>query len=372
MERFFLFSLSILLLTFIAYGEEEIYLKENKNELIFSNAKLSLHFSRENGFLMSIFYKPSNIQILTNSEHRPPLDIKVEGEWLEEKLALKEVIKGRGISLEGKWKFSIDPEDKGLAEGWQLASCDDRKWNELNIPGMWEDFGYTQIYPNSPSPEWKPYNGYAFVRRNVILPSEWEGKDLLLYIGAIDDFDWVYFNGQLIGHTGEETPNWWEKHRVYVIPRELVKWGKENLLAIRIYDRGGEGGIRGPIFIVKKEDWEELRCPIKLVDYKIEDEGKRKKLEIRSRVGDWIIESEYILYPQSDLIMREGRVIYEGKENPHISDLRFSLSEIRLGEKGDFWFMIPSNFPPRRYKFEGEERTINDDYAWSSNRCVIV
>ncbi|MGC8843117.1 MAG: alpha-amylase family glycosyl hydrolase, partial [bacterium] len=186
------------------------------------------------------------------------------------------------------------------------------------------------------------------------------------------DFDWVYFNGQLIGHTGEETPNWWEKHRVYVIPRELVKWGKENLLAIRIYDRGGEGGIRGPIFIVKKEDWEELRCPIKLVDYKIEDEGKRKKLEIRSRVGDWIIESEYILYPQSDLIMREGRVIYEGKENPHISDLRFSLSEIRLGEKGDFWFMIPSNFPPRRYKFEGEERTINDDYAWSSNRCVIV
>ncbi|MGB9608452.1 MAG: hypothetical protein ACPL7E_07940, partial [bacterium] len=156
MERFFLFSFSILLLTFIAYGEEEIYLKENKNELIFSNAKLSLHFSRENGFLMSIFYKPSNIQILTNSEHRPPLDIKVEGEWLAEKLALKEVIKGRGISLEGKWKFSIDPEDKGLSEGWQLASYNDSKWSELNIPGMWEDFGYTQIYPNSPSPEWKP------------------------------------------------------------------------------------------------------------------------------------------------------------------------------------------------------------------------
>jgi glycosidase len=368
-----LFFLPLFLLTcFASANNKEFSLWENPKEIIFSNSKVALHFSKESGFLNSIFYLPLKLQVLGYGKGTSSLDIRVEGEWLVEKRALKEAVKNKCISLEGIWKFSLDPEDKGEKEGWHLPSFDDRNWADFPAPAMWEDLGYTEVYPNSPSPDWKPYNGYAFLRKRITIPEDWKGRDLLLYVGAIDDFDWVYFNGELIGKTGEETPNWWEKPRIYSIPQRLVKWGEENIISIRIYDRGGEGGIRGPLFIIKKEDWESLGSPVKLLNYELKDEKNGKRLVIRSKVGDWVLESSYLLLPKSDIILRDGKIIYEGKEKPHISNLRFSLVGIRIGNKSDCWFMIPSNFPPTKYKFEKEGRVISDNIAWSSNRCVMM
>jgi len=369
--------LLILFFPFLLFGlglanNKEFSLLENPKEIIFSNSKVALHFSKESGFLNSIFYLPLNLQVLGCGKGTSSLDIQVEGEWLVEKQALKEAVKDKCLSLEGTWKFSLDPEDKGMKEGWHLITFDDSKWADFPLPAMWEDLGYTQVYPNSPSPDWKPYNGYAFLRKKITIPQDWKGKDLLLFIGAVDDFDWVYFNGKLIGKTGGETPNWWEKPRIYTIPKELMKWGEDNIISLRIYDRGGEGGVRGPLFIIRKDEWEALGNPIKLAHYEVKKEGNGEKLIIRSKVGDWVIENSYLLLPQSDVIVREGKIIYEGKENPHISNLRFSLAGIRIGDKGDCWFMIPSNFPPLKYKFEKEGRIINDDNSWSGNRCVLM
>ena len=368
---FLLLIFSLILASGLA-NNREFSLLENSKEIIFSNSKVALHFSKESGFLNSIIYLPLKLQILGYGKGTSSLDIQVEGEWLVEKQALKEAVKDKCFSLEGTWKFAIDPENKGEKEGWHLPSFDDSKWADFPAPAMWEDLGYTQVYPHSPSPDWKPYNGYAFLRKKISIPEEWKGKDLLLYIGAVDDFDWVYFNGELIGKTGEETQNWWEKPRIYAIPQRLIKWGGENVISIRIYDRGGEGGLRGPLFIIKKEDWESLGNPIKLLNYELKEEKNGKRLVIRSKVGDWVIESSYLLLPKNDVILRDGGIIYEGKEKPHISNLRFSLSGIRIGDKSNCWFMIPSNFPPLRYKFEKEGRIVNDDNSWSGNRCVIM
>lgn len=351
---------------------EDIYIKESPSEIIFGNSQIDLHFFKENGFLSAVFYKPLNLQVIGHGDTTSPIDIQKEGQWLVEKEALREAIKERGLILEGKWKLALDPEDKGLQEGWYKEVYDDSKWDDFPLPSTWEKLGYNQVFSSSPSPSWEPYNGYAFLRKRVIIPEDWAGKDLLLYIGAVDDFDWVYINGELIGHTGEETRNWWETSRIYTIPAKLIRFGGNNNICIRIYDRGGEGGVYGPIFLIKKEDWENLKSPVKLINYETRDVREGKQLLIRSGVGDWVIESQYTIYPRSDVVIRDGRIIYKGRESPHISYLRFTLAGILIGKKEDCWYIIPSNFPPRKYKLEQEGRTIVDDYAWSGNRCVIL
>ncbi|MBC7326780.1 hypothetical protein H5T87_01525 [bacterium] len=372
MEKILVSLFTILILTLSSAKAEEIFLKENSNDIIFGNSLISLHFSKADGFLRSLIYQPLNLQIIGRGDSSSTLDIRVDGQWLVEKLAIREALKNKSVYIEGKWRFALDPENVGLQQGWHKVEFDDSKWDEISLPGTWEKAGYTQVFPSSPSPTWSPYNGFAFFRRKVFIPKEWKDKELLIYLGSIDDFDWVYFNGELIGHTGDQVPNWWETPRHYVIPPNLVKFGEENTISLRVYDRGGEGGVMGPIFLIKKDDWDGLGNPIKLVGYEVKNEGKGKKLIVRSGIGDWILENHYTIFPGTDVVLREGRIVYNGSESPHISDLRFSLDGVLIGDKEDCWWTIPSNFPPKRYRFEQEGRTISDDYSWSSNRCVLV
>ena len=70
------------------------------------------------------------------------------------------------------------------------------------------------------------------------------GKDGTLALGAIDDFDTTYFNGQQVGATGNEQPNWWEAQRRYKVPGSLIKAGR-NVIAIRVWNQTGPGGMTG-------------------------------------------------------------------------------------------------------------------------------
>jgi hypothetical protein len=47
-----------------------------------------------------------------------------------------------------------------------------------------------------------------------------------------------------VGHTGIETPNWWQTPRRFAVPGKLVKPGK-NVIAVRLFDRFNDGGFAG-------------------------------------------------------------------------------------------------------------------------------
>ena len=56
----------------------------------------------------------------------------------------------------------------------------------------------------------------------------------------------TYFNGHLIGKTGEFPPEFnsaWNPFRQYQIPVDLVRWGEKNLIMVRVYEKEGNGGI---------------------------------------------------------------------------------------------------------------------------------
>ena len=72
-----------------------------------------------------------------------------------------------------------------------------------------------------------------------MIPDEWEGHDLTLSLGIVDDFDDTYWNGELVG-----SGRIWNKNRVYLIPARLVKAGKATI-SIRNTDDHGNGGLYG-------------------------------------------------------------------------------------------------------------------------------
>ena len=132
-----------------------------------------------------------------------------------------------------EWKELLNQGGNGIAEKWMSGEGDG--WQAIEVPGAWESAGITEL---------SEFDGVLWYVREVDIPNDWAGQALTLKLGAIDDLDATYFNGQMIGHTGTDTHNHWMHPRVYHIPGEMVTAGKA-VLAVRVVDTGGSGGIIG-------------------------------------------------------------------------------------------------------------------------------
>lgn len=134
------------------------------------------------------------------------------------------------------WKFS-----SGDNAEWAAPAFNDSQWRSIKPGIVWEQQGFPI------------YDGYAWYRATFTIPSKYR-KDaetyggLSLQLGKIDDADITYFNGELIGKSGEFPPDFltkWDISREYTIPASLIRWDKPNTLAVRVYDGSGNGGIYG-------------------------------------------------------------------------------------------------------------------------------
>jgi len=138
--------------------------------------------------------------------------------------------------LDNQWKFTAGDDSSRMRPAF-----DDSKWVNARIGELWENWGFQN------------HNGYGWYRKQVVISSKFK-KDavknggLILKLARIDDADNTYFNGTLIGKTGEFPPNYvgrYDVDRVYAIPANLVLWDKPNVIAVRVYDQSGGGGIYG-------------------------------------------------------------------------------------------------------------------------------
>ncbi len=97
---------------------------------------------------------------------------------------------------------------------------------------------------------------YAWYRIRFTLPksllSSSDLKECVRFsLGKFDDVDETYLNGTLIGKTGrmENDPKGyasaWDAERNYDVPvsSKLLKWDAENVIAVRVYNKSGNGGM---------------------------------------------------------------------------------------------------------------------------------
>ena len=109
----------------------------------------------------------------------------------------------------------------------QAADFNDADWKEMNIPQRIETAGLN-------------IDGVVWFRTSVNIKSAQAGKKGILSLGPIDDSDVTYVNGRQVGTTLKMNT----EKRLYQIPAGLLKAG-ENVIAIRMEDNGGGGGIYG-------------------------------------------------------------------------------------------------------------------------------
>jgi len=135
-------------------------------------------------------------------------------------------------SLAGDWLFRT-----GHDPAWASPFRERRNWYRLTVPGAWERHGYPG------------YNGHAWYRLPLFVSSQLAGQDLGVDLGMIGDSDEVFLNGRRVGATGSPPPRLDRAplaRRFYPLPREAVRFGEHNELAIHVYNTARFGGLLGP------------------------------------------------------------------------------------------------------------------------------
>ncbi|MBN1383403.1 MAG: fibronectin type III domain-containing protein [Elusimicrobia bacterium] len=137
--------------------------------------------------------------------------------------------------LTGQWLFR-----KGSKSSWSKIDYDDSSWEKILVPERWEE-------------EYPEYDGFGWYRFGLIIPSELKDEPLFLFLGGVDDTDETYFNGVKIGSSGRMPPGFhtaWDQKRQYDIPSDIINYGQKNIIAVKVYDKTGDGGIvREPVKI---------------------------------------------------------------------------------------------------------------------------
>ncbi len=124
-----------------------------------------------------------------------------------------------------------------LAEWYEkLAKADNpnqSKWFKVQNPQVWSKVN-----------ELKNYHGSAKYRREITIPKKWQGKELIVELGQLDEIDITTCNGVKIGHTAS-----WSLERKYNIPKVISTGTNKLTFEINLVNLYGDGG-----FLAKPEN----------------------------------------------------------------------------------------------------------------------
>ena len=145
------------------------------------------------------------------------------------------------LSLDGTWEFMTRPVD--FASGHCMDP--DAEWTdsrEICVPGCWEAQGVGK--GPAESTEWdyyrsrsvtgqtallrNVYNGNAWYRKRIDVPTEWAGQKIWLAVGGVRSVGWFYVNGERAALVDSFCGTY--KYDV----TDLVKPGEVNLVAVRV------------------------------------------------------------------------------------------------------------------------------------------
>ncbi len=119
-----------------------------------------------------------------------------------------------------------------ISQGWRLSLED----NEDFAKPEYDDSSWSQV--NTPGNFFKEQKKQrVWVRKAFIIPEHYRGKNIALLLGKIVESDCTYINGHLIGCTGRWHPDFfssWNTERYYFIPPSLIKYGENNVIAMRV------------------------------------------------------------------------------------------------------------------------------------------
>ena len=145
------------------------------------------------------------------------------------------------MSLNGSWKFSwVKDADARPTDFWKTG-FDDKGWNDLPVPGLWELHGYGDpIYVNigyawrnqfKNNPPYVPTenNHVGSYRKEIMVPASWKGKDIIAHFGSVTSNMYLWVNGKYVGYSEDS------KLEAEFNLTPYLKAGQKNLIAFQIF-----------------------------------------------------------------------------------------------------------------------------------------
>jgi len=167
------------------------------------------------------------------------------------------------IDLSRNWRFSPDKNGRGMTEKWYAVDYDDTHWDTLHAGERWEDQGYPDL------------DGVAWYRKRVNVPADWRGKDVWIKFGAVNDAYVLYLNGERMSTYGDSHYSFAGKPS-FTRVTEKIRYGKPNLIAVRVDDWGKSGGLwRLPVIMTTDQAETRLFKPLSDKPFDPEKEGYR-------------------------------------------------------------------------------------------------
>jgi hypothetical protein len=243
-------------------------------------------------------------------------------------------------------KFKI-----GNDQNWSQPGFDDSHWQKINPSKVWDDQGI------------KLTNDFAWYRIHILIPSSlstrsFQKDSLRIFLAKIDDADETYFNGILIGKKGS-FPNdatgyitAWAEIREYHIAANKVKWDHDNVLAVKVYNGDGPGGIFGGTPFINMIDL------IDGVEMKIEaaESNNMNKIAVPVSVSKTIKQSVSGTLKIKVTESEEGKIVKDESKQLTVSIDHKSVAEIEL---------------PKNKRFEIEVK-FTEAKTWKSKTASLV
>ncbi|MBR6283345.1 MAG: DUF4981 domain-containing protein [Muribaculaceae bacterium] len=117
---------------------------------------------------------------------------------------------------------------------------DDSQWGVMPVPGMWElngwsdpvyvniGFAWRGHFKNQPPKVPDTDNHVGFYRRQVVVPTGWQGKQVIAHFGSVTSNIYLWVNGHFVGYAEDSKVAAEFDVTPYLIP------GRSNLIAFQV------------------------------------------------------------------------------------------------------------------------------------------
>lgn len=117
------------------------------------------------------------------------------------------------MTLNGTWKFNWVQNADQRPTDFYKVDFNDKGWDNIQVPAVWELNGYGDpIYVNVGYP-WRsqyknnpPYvptvnNHVGTYRKEIELPADWEGRQIMAHFGSVTSNMYLWVNGKFVGYS---------------------------------------------------------------------------------------------------------------------------------------------------------------------------
>ncbi len=145
------------------------------------------------------------------------------------------------MSLHGLWRFCWVRDAHDRPTDFWGKDFNDRSWDEIELPGIWEKNGYgdplylnvgyawRSWYENNPPIPPTENNHVGTYRQTFTVPAEWKGRDIFIHFGSVTSCIYLWVNGRFVGYSEDS------KLEAEFDLTKYLRPGEENLFAFQIF-----------------------------------------------------------------------------------------------------------------------------------------